>query len=85
MEKLTKIAELLGEKNEQRLKDGITDAIIDRVVDDLRDYDMYLLDYDAMFSEIQKEVASVVKDKVLKLYMEQADKKLDQLLVGHLA
>lgn len=76
MSKISEIAKVIGEDNEQRLKDEITDIFISRVKDDLRHYDFYLMDYDKMFAEIQDEVSAMVKEKVRKKYMEQAEQKL---------
>lgn len=39
MEKLNGLITLLGEENEQKIKDKVTDLIIETVADDLRSYD----------------------------------------------
>ena len=80
---ISELAKLLGEKNEKRLKEEFTDIIIERFRDDIENYDMYLIDYDKMFSEIEYEVTSMVKEKIRSAYMEQANKKIAEFLAEH--
>ena len=79
MEELTKIAKLLGEENEKKLKDSITDMLIERFESDLDDMGCYMIDYEALFDEIRKEVKSAMKDKVTKMYMAKAEEKFSEL------
>lgn len=79
MEELTKIAKLLGEENEKKLRDSMTDILIERFEEDLNDMNCYLIDYEALFDEIRKEVKSVMKDKVTKMYMAKAEEKFSEL------
>lgn len=39
MDKITGLMELLGEENNKKIKDKVTQFIIDAVEDDIRDYD----------------------------------------------
>lgn len=79
MENITKIAKLLGEDNEKRLKDEITNLLIYHIEDELSDFDEYLIDYEDLFDEIANEVKTVVKDKYIKMYTEKAEKKFEKL------
>lgn len=79
MEELTKIAKLLGEENEKKLRDSMTDILIERFEEDLNDMNCYLVDYEALFDEIRKEVKSIMKDKVIKMYMAKAEEKFSEL------
>ena len=79
MENLNNIAKLLGEENEKRLKDTITDLLINHVEDELSDFDTYLIDYEELFIDIAKEIETAVKDKYTKMYMEKAEKKFAEL------
>lgn len=39
MDKITGLMELLGEENNKKIKDKVTQFIIDAIEDDIRDYD----------------------------------------------
>lgn len=80
VDNVVEIAKLLGEDNAQRLKDGITDLLLSRVEEDLQDDDYYLFDYEKLFEEIEDEVISMVRERVRKTYMEQAEKKIAELI-----
>ena len=79
MEKLHKITELLGEENEQRIKDSITDLIIEQVRKDLDYTGAYIVDIEEMLEEIQEEVQLELKKKVRSRYMRLADKKFAEI------
>lgn len=69
---------LLGAENEERLKDEIIKIIIDRVEDDLTDYD-YLFNYDRMCREIEDEITAEVKAKVREKVMAKLDEQIDDM------
>lgn len=79
MEELTKIAELLGEKNEKRLKDSITDLLIERVDEDLRDMCTYLFDFEDLFDQVRKDVEKDIKEMIAKKYMDKMEEKINEL------
>ena len=80
MENITEIAKLLGEENEERLKDTITNLIIDHIDDELSDYDRYLIDWDNLLYEVSQEVEQRIKDRIFNIYMDKAEAKLEKLL-----
>ena len=79
MEELTGIMKLLGEDNEKRLKDAITDLLINQFEDDLKNMTDYMFDYEEIFDEVRKEVKSVMKDKISRAYMKKAEIKFAEL------
>lgn len=79
MEKVLEIAKLLGEENVQKLKDSITDALIERCQDELDDMAIWVIDYEQLFDEIQDEVKAVMKEKIMKKYLEMAEGKFSEL------
>lgn len=79
MKELVKIVELLGEENEKRLKDTITDLLIEQVENDLNDMSCYMIDYESLFDEIRDEVKNNLKTKFTKKYMEKAERKFSEL------
>lgn len=79
MENLSKMANLLGEENEKRLKDAITDLLIHQFEDDLSNMCEYMCDYGEIFDEVRKEVTSIMKNKITKAYAAKAEAKFDEL------
>lgn len=79
MENLNNIAKLLGEENEKRLKDAVTDMLISRFQEDIDDYDEYMIDIYDLFNEIEDEIRTAIKEKYIKMYMAKADQKLAEL------
>lgn len=79
LKELTTIAKLLGEENEKRLKDAITDLLINQFEDDLENMAEYMCDYSEIFDEVRKEVTSIMKDKITKAYLEKAKEKFNEL------
>ena len=79
MENVLEIAKLLGEENVKKLKDSITNALIERCIDELNDMNIWVIDYEQLFDEIQDEVKAVMKDKIMKKYIEMAEGKFSEL------
>lgn len=81
MENLSKMANLLGEENEKKLKDAMTDLLIQQFEDDLSNMSEYMCDYEGIFDEVRKEVTSIMKDKIIKSYLAKAESKFNELFV----
>lgn len=79
MKELTKIAKILGEDNEQRLKNEITDLLIQRIEDDLDNYEDWIVDLNELYKEVNKEVQKAVKDKMIKHYTENFEEKMNEM------
>lgn len=79
MENLTKIAKLLGEENEKKLKDTITDLLIQQFENDLHDMSEYMFDYEEIFDKVREEVTAIMKDKIAKAYIAKAEAKFKEL------
>ena len=70
MEKVTGLIKLLGEENEKRLKDTITDIIIDAVRDDVDSYtrQSYIIDPDEFIEFVEKckeEAFATVREELV--------------------
>ena len=70
MDKVTGLIEILGEENNKKIKDKVTQFIIDAVEDDIRDYDRnnYILEPDEIVdfvNECKEEVFKRVKEDVI--------------------
>lgn len=70
MDKITGLMELLGEENNKKIKDEVTQFIIDAVEDDIRDYDRnnYILNPDEIVdfvNECKEEAFKRVKEDVV--------------------
>lgn len=79
MEKLTQFAKLLGEDNEKRFKDTLTDKLIERAIEDIDEMGIYLIDFEDMFNELGKEVQKEVKDRLYKQYISKVEGKFTEL------
>ena len=70
MDKITGLIELLGEENNKKIKDKITQFIIDAIEDDIKDYDRqsYILNPDEIIdfvNECKEEAFKRVKEDVV--------------------
>ena len=70
MDKITGLIEILGEENNKKIKDEVTQFIIDAVEDDIRDYDRnnYILNPDEIVdfvNECKEEAFKRVKEDVI--------------------
>lgn len=79
MKDLTNLVKLIGEDNEKRLKDAMTDLLINQFRDDLESMEDYMLDYEEIFDDVRKEVTSIMKEKISKAYLAKAEKKFYEL------
>lgn len=77
MDKITGLMELLGEENNKKIKDKVTQFIIDAIEDDIKDYDResYILNPDEIvdfvneckeeaFKRVQEDVVNQMVDKI---------------------
>ena len=70
MDKITGLIELLGEDNNKKIKDNVTQFIIDAIEDDIRDYnrESYILDPEEIIdfvNECKEEAFKRVKEDVV--------------------
>ena len=70
MDKITGLMELLGEENNKKIKDKVTQFIIDAMEDDIRDYDRenYILNPEEIIgfvNECKEEAFKRVKEDVV--------------------
>jgi hypothetical protein len=79
MEKCLEIAKLLGEENVEKIKNSVTDMLIDRCREELEDMAVYMVDYERMFDEIQDEVKAIMKNRIKNKYLEMAEGKFSEL------
>lgn len=78
---LSFVATLLGEDNEKRLKDGITDLLLQKVKEDLDDayrYD-YILAFADIYQDVKEEIEDEFKEKLAKRYRQHMNKKLKEI------
>ena len=70
MDKITGLIELLGEENDNKIKDKVAQFIIDAIEDDIRDYDRenYILNPEEIIDfvdECKEEAFKRVKEDVV--------------------
>lgn len=78
---LSFIATLLGEDNEKRLKDGITDLLLRQVEMDLEDkyrYD-FILAFDDIYKDVKEEIEEEFREKLTKKYRQHLNKALKEV------
>lgn len=78
---LSVVAILLGEDNAKRLRDGITDLLLEKVSYDLDDkykYD-YILAFDDIYKDVKEEIEDEFKEKLAKKYRQHMNKKLKEI------
>ena len=79
MEELLAITKVLGEENEKRFKDEVTDLLINQVKDDLSSMCNYLIDWEELFDEIREELKEEFKTRLREKYMRIAEDRLTEL------
>lgn len=82
LKELTSIASILGEENEKRLKDGITDLLLRQVDMDISDkyeYD-YILVFDDIYAEVKAKIEEEFKEKLTKKYRKLMNKRMNDVL-----
>ena len=79
MEELTKLATIIVEDNEKRLKDNITDLLIKRVEEDLENFQDWIVDLDYLYDQVNSEVYKIVKDKMVEKYLEKMNVRIDEM------
>lgn len=77
------ITKVLGEANEKRLKDAITDLLIEQFKDDLANMSNYLIDWEEFFDEIINEIKDEFRKKVREKYLKVAEKNHPKYLKKH--
>lgn len=80
MEKILKIAESLGEENVQKIKDGITEMLLDYLKEDLENMEDCIINYNELFEDVRDEVFANIRDKMINKYTAEIEKKFDELL-----
>ena len=76
MDKITGLMELLGEENNNKIKEKVTQFIIDAIEDDIRDYnrDSYILNPEEIIDfvdECKEEAFKRVKEDVVNQMVEK--------------
>lgn len=75
MYKITGLIELLGEENNKKIKDKVTEFIIDAVKDDIKDYDRqsYILNPEEIIdfvNECKEEAFKRIREDVINQMVE---------------
>ncbi len=79
MEKVMEIVALFGEDNVKRLRDGITDLLLEQVSQELNDMSVWLIDYESLLDEIREDVKADIKKKILPKYQEAVEKRVEEV------
>lgn len=79
METLLAITKILGEENEKRFKDAVTDLLIEQVKGDLDSISHYLIDWEELIEEIRNEIKVEFGEKIRARYLKVAEEKLSEV------
>ena len=79
MDSLSNLSSILGEENERKIKDGITNLIIQSVEDDLSTMGTYIIDYEDLFDRMRDEVEPEIMRIMAKRYMNKMKVMMDDL------
>lgn len=79
MEELLAITKVLGEVNEKRLKETVTDLLIEQVKGDLDNMCHYFIDWEELFDEIRNEIKEEFREKLRGKYIKVAEEKLSEV------
>lgn len=76
MDKITGLIELLGEENNKKIKDKVTEFIIEAVSDDIHEYsrESYILDPDEIVefvNECKEEAFKRIKEDIVNQMVEK--------------
>lgn len=79
MDEILAITKVLGEENAKKLKNEITDLLIEQVRDDLANMSNYLIDWEELIEEIRNEVKEEFRGKIREKYLRIAEEKLSEV------
>ena len=76
MDKITGLIELLGEENNKKIKDKVTQFIIDAILDDIHDFssDSYILNSEEIIdfvNECKEEAFKKIKENVVNQMLDK--------------
>lgn len=76
---ITALVKLLGEKNEEKFRDRVTEILLERVESELDGMYEYLIDFEELFREVEETVTKNVKEKMIQRYTERVENKFNEL------
>ena len=80
MDNVSVLVKVLGEENEKRVKDEITNMIIEQVRSDIENYDDWIIPLEDIIEELNNEIYLRVKDMFMEKYTESITEKLGKTL-----
>lgn len=80
MDNALKIIGLLGEKDAQKLRDGITEMLLRTTEKELEDMCDYVIDYERLFEEVEKQAFENVKAKMIARYEKKIEEKFEKIM-----
>jgi uncharacterized FlaG/YvyC family protein len=85
MESVNALAAMLGEENQERIKNELTDFIIQECKDEIQDRDFYLISnnidrwMDELYGEIHYELEKTLKEMCIKRINEKFNEIIQKL------
>lgn len=87
MESVNVLAEMLGEENQAKIKNELTDFIIQECKDEIQDRDFYLISHNVdrlmedLYEEMFCELRDILKQTCVKRINEQFNEVIQKLVV----
>lgn len=76
------LVEMLGEENREKIKNELTDFIIQECKDEIQDRDIYLTlhNVDRLMEDLYEEIRYELKDTLKEMYIKRIDEQFTEVL-----
>ena len=82
MESVNALAKMLGEENQAKIKNELTDFIIQECKDEIQDRDFYLISHnvDRLMEDLYAEIRYELKNTLKEMYIARINKQFDEVI-----
>lgn len=82
MESVNALVGILGEENQEKIKNELTDFIIQECKDEIQDRDFYLIlhDVDRLMEDLYEEIYGELKSTLKEMYVKRISEQFDEII-----
>lgn len=82
MEPINALVEILGEENQERIKNELTDFIIQECKDEIQDRDVYLISHnvDQLMEDLYAEIRYELKNTLKEMYIKRINEQFNEII-----
>lgn len=82
MESVNALVKLLGEENQAKIKNELTDFIIQECKDEIQDRDFCLIlhDVDRLMEDLYEEIYGELKNTLKEMYIKRISEQFDEII-----